>query len=62
MGGPRGAAAPEGSEPAPAFESPLLPPVVANSPTGQLRSRLQAETNERPETMAQVLRAWLSEN
>jgi flagellar M-ring protein FliF len=62
MGSPRGAAAPGGTESAPIFEAPLLSSPVANSPAAQLRNRLQAETAERPETMAQVLRAWLSEN
>jgi flagellar M-ring protein FliF len=62
MGSPRGAAAPAGTESAPVFEAPLLAAPVANSPAALLRNRLQAETAERPETMAQVLRAWLSEN
>ncbi len=61
MGAPRGAA-PAVTEVVAGFEGPLLPAPAANSPAAQLRNRLQAETAERPETMAQVLRAWLSEN
>jgi len=62
MGAPRGAAAPTGTGPAPVFETPRLSEVVANSPAALLRTRMQAESAERPETTAQVLRAWLSEN
>jgi flagellar M-ring protein FliF len=62
LGSPRGAAAPEGAESAPSLATPMLAAPVANSPAALLRNRLQVETSERPETMAQVLRAWLSEN
>jgi flagellar biosynthesis/type III secretory pathway M-ring protein FliF/YscJ len=48
--------------PAPAFETPMLPVPIANTPAALLRNRMQAESAERPETTAQVLRAWLSEN
>ena len=62
MGSPRGASAPPGAESVPSFEAPLLAAPAANSPAALLRNRMQAESAERPETTAQVLRAWLSEN
>lgn len=61
MGSPR-AAAPAGAVPTAGFGTPMLPVPTANSPAALLRNRMQAESSERPETTAQVLRAWLSEN
>jgi len=63
-GAPRAGGAPEGGGAlsVPSIETAAIAPPVANTPAALLRTRINAEANERPETAAQVLRAWLSEN
>ncbi len=63
-GASRGGSAPAPGAEAemPGFETPAIAPPAANSPAVVLRGRISAEATERPETTAQVLRAWLSEN
>ena len=63
MGTPRGAAGPRRSPRCRRGRPRCWPaPAAKLRRRAQLRNRLQAETTERPETTAQVLRAWLSEN